>query len=147
MVLTDWLKTLSVVRKWLVIMKLYYFFLFYSLDHHTYRQLFLFINLLDKSVKLWKISDRKTKVSGKKFSSIRDGVLSISARPQYQLFRYATAKNVYTNAHSYHINSVSANSDCESFLSSDDLRINWWNMELPETCFSKFYFIFFNLNK
>lgn len=90
----------------------------------------------DKSVKLWKVSDRKTKVSGKNFSSIRDGVLSISARPQYQMFRYATAKNVYTNAHSYHINSVSANSDCETFLSADDLRINWWHIDNPDTSFS-----------
>jgi serine/threonine-protein phosphatase 2A regulatory subunit B len=91
----------------------------------------------DKCIKLWKVSDRKTRVSGKKFCSIRDGALSIRSHPKYQLFRYAMAKRVYTDAHSYHIHSVSANSDCETFLSADDLRINWWNMDVPNTCFSK----------
>jgi hypothetical protein len=48
---------------------------------------------------------------------------------------------VYNNAHAYHINSLSANSDCETFISADDLRINWWNLEYPDQCFSKFTFL------
>jgi serine/threonine-protein phosphatase 2A regulatory subunit B len=92
----------------------------------------------DKCVKLWKVSDKKTKVGGKKFSSIRNGVLSIASRPRYQEVRYAAAKSIYTNAHAYHINSVSANSDCQTFLSADDLRINWWSMDRPDTCFSEY---------
>lgn len=43
----------------------------------------------------------------------------------------ATPRKVYSNAHAYHIHSVSANSDGETFLSSDDLRINLWHVEYP----------------
>ncbi len=39
-------------------------------------------------------------------------------------------KRVYANAHTYHINSISVNSDQETFLSADDLRINLWNLEV-----------------
>lgn len=38
------------------------------------------------------------------------------------------AKKVFSNAHAYHINSISLNSDGETFLSSDDLRINLWHL-------------------
>ena len=36
----------------------------------------------------------------------------------------AVPRRVFSNAHAYHINSVSVNSDGESYLSADDLRIN-----------------------
>lgn len=36
-------------------------------------------------------------------------------------------RRTFANAHAYHINSISVNSDGESFLSADDLRINLWN--------------------
>ena len=35
-------------------------------------------------------------------------------------------RRVYGNAHAYHINSISLNSDGETYLSADDLRINVW---------------------
>eukprot|EP01012_Entosiphon_sulcatum_P006320 TRINITY_DN12970_c1_g1_i2.p1 TRINITY_DN12970_c1_g1~~TRINITY_DN12970_c1_g1_i2.p1 ORF type:complete len:465 (-),score=96.17 TRINITY_DN12970_c1_g1_i2:1381-2775(-) len=35
----------------------------------------------------------------------------------------------YANAHAYHINSISLNSDGETFLSADDLRVNLWHLE------------------
>ena len=40
----------------------------------------------------------------------------------------ARCKKVYANAHTYHINSISVNSDQETFLSADDLRVNLWNL-------------------
>ncbi|GMH40041.1 hypothetical protein BSKO_07945 [Bryopsis sp. KO-2023] len=43
---------------------------------------------------------------------------------------------LYANAHAYNINSVSINSDGETFLSSDDLRIYLWNMEISHTSFN-----------
>jgi hypothetical protein len=49
----------------------------------------------------------------------------------------ANAKMVFENAHTYHINSLSINSDGKTFLSGDDLRINWWNIDDNERCFSK----------
>ena len=45
-------------------------------------------------------------------------------------------KKVFANAHTYHINSVSVNSDQETFLSADDLRINLWNLEITEQSFN-----------
>ena len=49
----------------------------------------------------------------------------------------ATPRRVYSSAHAYHINSISMNSDGETFLSADDLRINLWNMGITDKSFSK----------
>lgn len=48
----------------------------------------------------------------------------------------ARCKKVYANAHTYHINSISVNSDQETFLSADDLRINLWNLDITEQSFN-----------
>jgi len=48
----------------------------------------------------------------------------------------ATAKRVFANAHAYHINSVSVNSDGQTFLSSDDLRINLWSLDNAKLSFT-----------
>nr|XP_018677901.1 PREDICTED: serine/threonine protein phosphatase 2A 55 kDa regulatory subunit B beta isoform-like [Musa acuminata subsp. malaccensis] len=45
-------------------------------------------------------------------------------------------RRVYSHAHDYNINSISNNSDCETFLSADDLRINMWNLEVGNQCFN-----------
>jgi serine/threonine-protein phosphatase 2A regulatory subunit B len=47
---------------------------------------------------------------------------------------------VYANAHAYHINSISINSDGETYLSADDLRVNLWNMDISDQSFSMFVF-------
>lgn len=41
----------------------------------------------------------------------------------------ATPRRVFSNVHAYHINSISVNSDGETFLSADDLRVNLWNVQ------------------
>jgi serine/threonine-protein phosphatase 2A regulatory subunit B len=43
---------------------------------------------------------------------------------------------VYANAHTYHINSISVNSDQATFLSADDLRINLWDLEVTNRSFN-----------
>ena len=48
----------------------------------------------------------------------------------------ATPRRVFQNAHAYHINSISENSDAETFISADDLRINLWNLNIPDQSFS-----------
>ncbi|KAH9531232.1 hypothetical protein CY35_19G026600 [Sphagnum magellanicum] len=48
----------------------------------------------------------------------------------------ARCRRVYANAHAYHINSVSNNSDCETYISADDLRINLWNLEVSDQSFN-----------
>ncbi|XP_062116220.1 serine/threonine protein phosphatase 2A 55 kDa regulatory subunit B beta isoform-like isoform X2 [Humulus lupulus] len=45
-------------------------------------------------------------------------------------------RKVYSHAHDFNINSISTNSDCETFISADDLRINLWNLEISGQCFN-----------
>ena len=40
------------------------------------------------------------------------------------------------NAHAYHINSLSVNSDGETFISADDLRVNLWHLERANGSFN-----------
>lgn len=61
--------------------------------------------------------------------------------PRYErrddLFVVAQPRRIFANAHAYHINSISVNSDQETFLSADDLRINLWNLSVTNQSFSK----------
>lgn len=61
----------------------------------------------------------------------------------------ASPRRIFANAHTYHINSISVNSDQETYLSADDLRINLWHLEITDQSFSilfsmslNIYFIF-----
>ncbi|XWS60756.1 hypothetical protein CRYUN_Cryun07bG0063400 [Craigia yunnanensis] len=49
---------------------------------------------------------------------------------------YARCRRVYANAHDFNINSISNNSDGETFISADDLRINLWNLEISNQSFN-----------
>ncbi|XP_035632022.1 serine/threonine-protein phosphatase 2A 55 kDa regulatory subunit B alpha isoform isoform X1 [Oncorhynchus keta] len=48
----------------------------------------------------------------------------------------ASPRRVFANAHTYHINSISINSDHETYLSADDLRINLWHQEITDRSFN-----------
>ncbi|EPS74013.1 hypothetical protein M569_00743, partial [Genlisea aurea] len=48
----------------------------------------------------------------------------------------AKCRRVYANAHDFSINSISVNSDLETFISGDELRINLWNLENSNQCFN-----------
>lgn len=48
----------------------------------------------------------------------------------------ASPRRIFANAHTYHINSISVNSDGETYLSADDLRINLWHMEITDQSFN-----------
>jgi len=64
----------------------------------------------DKTIKLWKLK----------------GTDQVVAKPRLS----------YLNGHIYHINSLSVCSDGETFLSSDDLRINVWHLGVNNECFN-----------
>lgn len=55
----------------------------------------------------------------------------------------AVPRKTYANAHAYHINSISLNTDGETYISADDLRINLWNLEISDQSFSTFYLFYF----
>lgn len=49
-----------------------------------------------------------------------------------ELMVEASPRRIFANAHTYHINSISINSDQETYLSADDLRINLWHLEVTD---------------
>jgi serine/threonine-protein phosphatase 2A regulatory subunit B len=48
----------------------------------------------------------------------------------------ARCRRAYPNAHAYHINSISVNSDQATFISADDLRINLWSLDASSGSFT-----------
>ncbi|PAV62641.1 hypothetical protein WR25_10427 [Diploscapter pachys] len=96
----------------------------------------------DKTVKLWKISEREKKVSDDAWNVPRNGRsnfvgnLQIPSIVPMELIVEASPRRVYGNAHTYHVNSISVNSDQETFLSADDLRVNLWHLEITNESFN-----------
>jgi len=98
----------------------------------------------DKTLKLWKVF---SKAASQIFTS-SDGDSEeddVDARPARVILpeieegtetMTALSKTVFANAHAFHINSVSLCSDQETFLSSDDLRINLWSLGSAAECFN-----------
>lgn len=58
-----------------------------------------------------------------------------------ELMVEASPRRIFANAHTYHINSISVNSDQETYLSADDLRINLWHLEITDQSFSILFII------
>ena len=98
----------------------------------------------DKTIKLWKISERCRRYSNLNTVSddgtVRDQrtlkELRIPQRVSDEITVEAMARRVYSNAHTYHINSIAVNSDGCTYLSADDLRINIWHLENTDQSFS-----------
>eukprot|EP01096_Ripella_sp_DP13-Kostka_P006657 TRINITY_DN2399_c0_g1_i1.p1 TRINITY_DN2399_c0_g1~~TRINITY_DN2399_c0_g1_i1.p1 ORF type:complete len:422 (-),score=199.60 TRINITY_DN2399_c0_g1_i1:404-1669(-) len=86
----------------------------------------------DKTIKLWKLFEKKVKTMGSKYV----GGLSVPVVEHRESTIAATPRKVFSNAHAYHINSISLNSDGETFISADDLRINLWNLEVSDQSFN-----------
>ncbi|CCH60721.1 hypothetical protein TBLA_0D02160 [Henningerozyma blattae CBS 6284] len=102
----------------------------------------------DKTIKLWKIYEKNIKLvssnnhtlddtsstNRNKWKTIKD--LTLPKLSQHDKIIAAQPKKIYSNAHTYHINSISPNSDQETFISADDLRINLWNLNIPDQSFN-----------
>lgn len=97
----------------------------------------------DKTIKLWKISERDKRINGFNLkddfgqhvkSPIRE--LRVPSVVPTELTVEATPRRIFANAHTYHINSISINSDQETYLSADDLRINLWHQEVTDESFN-----------
>ena len=102
---------------------------------------------LDKTVKLWKISERNLRIDGPMNTKGVDGASDLSPDeigslriPKLHptpLMVEASPRKIFANAHLYHVNSISVNSDDETYLSADDLRINLWSLSRTDQSFSK----------
>ncbi|TMW57374.1 hypothetical protein Poli38472_003299 [Pythium oligandrum] len=97
----------------------------------------------DKTVKLWKIHERHVR----EVTQFNSPLVESSGLTTPQSIRLpqcsirnrvtaSTAKRVYANAHTYHINSIALNSDGETFMSADDLRVNLWSLEVSNQSFN-----------
>lgn len=94
----------------------------------------------DKTIKLWKVFDKQIKVVSENNHSEGyngSGPLRLPTMAVHDTITAAVPRKVYANAHAYHINSISVNSDGETYISADDLRINLWNLNISDQSFSE----------
>lgn len=98
----------------------------------------------DKTIKLWKIMERHKRPEGYNLKDER-GVprepvsfesLTVPTFQPIDLMVEASPRRIFSNAHTYHINSISVNSDQETFMSADDLRVNLWHLEVTDQSFN-----------
>ncbi|CAG7924474.1 unnamed protein product [Penicillium olsonii] len=113
----------------------------------------------DKTIKLWKVFDKSLKVVAENNlsneltpanpigagggmaraprASFKDpAALKLPRLTHHDTVVAAVPRKTYANAHAYHINSISVNSDGETFISSDDLRVNLWNLNIQDQSFN-----------
>lgn len=98
----------------------------------------------DKTIKLWKIMERQIKLVAENnlngqlhlLGGTGIGQLKLPQLQIHDKLISAQPKRIYLNAHAYHINSILINSDQETYLSSDDLRINLWNLGIADQLFN-----------
>uniref|UniRef100_A0A8C0VD21 Serine/threonine-protein phosphatase 2A 55 kDa regulatory subunit B n=1 Tax=Cyanistes caeruleus TaxID=156563 RepID=A0A8C0VD21_CYACU len=98
----------------------------------------------DKTIKLWKISERDKRAEGYNLKDedgrlrepFRVTELRVPTLKPMDLMVEASPRRTFANAHTYHINSISVNSDYATYLSADDLRINLWHLEVTNRSFS-----------
>lgn len=114
----------------------------------------------DKTIKLWKVFEKSLKVVAEnnlsheltpggalgggagpprpnpKIAFLDAASLKLPRLTHHDTVVAAVPRRTYANAHAYHINSISVNSDGETFISSDDLRINLWNLNIQDQSFN-----------
>lgn len=97
----------------------------------------------DKTIKLWKVGEKRAKAvadfnvtTGRFGGALAPAELKVPRVVPGEPQMVAMPRRVYSNAHAYHINSIAANSDGETFLSADDLRINLWALENGKLSFN-----------
>ncbi|CAO3622293.1 unnamed protein product [Cunninghamella echinulata] len=92
----------------------------------------------DKTIKLWKLFEKSFRVVAENTMapSPSPGYIHIPKLAHRDTIIAAVPRKVYANAHAYHINSISTNSDGETYISADDLRINLWNLDISDQSFN-----------
>ncbi|KAI4572222.1 hypothetical protein MJT46_005290 [Ovis ammon polii x Ovis aries] len=99
---------------------------------------------MDKTIKLWKITERDKRPEGYNLKDEEGKLKDLSTVTSLQvpvlkpmdLMVEVSPRRVFANGHTYHINSISVNSDCETYMSADDLRINLWHLAITDRSFN-----------
>uniref|UniRef100_A0A3P8YR77 Serine/threonine-protein phosphatase 2A 55 kDa regulatory subunit B n=1 Tax=Esox lucius TaxID=8010 RepID=A0A3P8YR77_ESOLU len=98
----------------------------------------------DKTIKLWKVSERDKRPEGYNLKDEEGRMKDLSTVTSLQvpvlkpmdLMVEVSPRRVFANAHTYHVNSISVNSDHETYMSADDLRINLWHLGITDRSFN-----------
>ncbi|XP_073767487.1 protein phosphatase 2, regulatory subunit B, gamma a isoform X2 [Danio rerio] len=98
----------------------------------------------DKTIKLWKVSERDKRPEGYNLKDEEGRIKDISTVTSLRvpvlkptdLMVEVRPRRVFANGHTYHVNSISVNSDGETYLSADDLRINMWHLDITDRSFN-----------
>jgi serine/threonine-protein phosphatase 2A regulatory subunit B len=103
----------------------------------------LLLSTNDKTIKLWKVHDKTVRMAaslnvevGRYGGRVPVSHLRIPSLVRGEAQTVATPRRIFSNAHMYHINSISVNSDGATFLSADDLRLNVWSLEHAKLSFN-----------
>lgn len=75
-------------------------------------------------------------VSGPPLCSLKPLFSKVPVLKPMDLMVEVSPRRVFANAHTYHVNSISVNSDYETYMSADDLRINLWHLDITDRSFS-----------
>ncbi|MEE6462549.1 hypothetical protein FKM82_001632, partial [Ascaphus truei] len=98
----------------------------------------------DKTIKLWKISERDKRPEGYNLKDEEGKLKDLSTVTSLQvpvlkpmdLMVEVSPRRIFSNGHTYHVNSISVNSDCETYMSADDLRVNLWHLAITDRSFN-----------
>jgi len=92
----------------------------------------------DKTIKLWKVFNKRVKrINTERIDAeFKTSTLTIPTVSIQDNIMTAVPRRIFANAHAYHINSIALNSDCETYISADDLRINLWNLSISDHSFN-----------
>ncbi|RCH78037.1 protein phosphatase 2A regulatory subunit cdc55, partial [Rhizopus stolonifer] len=88
---------------------------------------------------LWKVFDKSLKLVTENSTAptpTSNNTLRLPKLTHHDTIVAAVPRKVYANAHTYHINSISINSDSETYISADDLRVNLWNLDVSDQSFN-----------
>lgn len=82
----------------------------------------------DRVIKLWKLDNKRERKYESCKKLLQKGKLILPRSKVIGESVEGDLKSIYKGGHDFHINSISLNSDGETFLTSDDLKINIWNI-------------------
>lgn len=91
----------------------------------------------DRTIKLWKIGDMIKPEFSTSLPRTPGNIQRLLIPRRFKVAPAPTSslRKSFSNGHTFHINSVSVNSDFETFISSDDLRINLWSVDHTDQSF------------